>query len=253
MKIATYNVRVDTDYDKQWSWFYRKEHVIDMIQYHDWDLFGVQEVRPNQIRDLQQLVAYDVLVAEREGDGQGEGLGIFYKKETFTMIDSGFFWLSETPEKRSIHPEAGCPRIALWGIFKEKHSEKIFLMINIHLDHLSAKARVEGLQIVLTELAPKIEHYPKIILGDFNAEHTEATHHLLVDFLEVKRDDHSVHYGPFGTFQDFDYERQWQDLEELDYIYTKDIFIKKTAVLTDSWNCRYPADHFPLVAEIFIK
>ena len=91
MKIATYNVRVDTDYDKQWSWFYRKEHVIELIQYHDWDLFGVQEVRPNQIRDLQQLVAYDVLVAEREGDGQGEGLGIFYKKETFTMIDSGFF------------------------------------------------------------------------------------------------------------------------------------------------------------------
>ena len=42
------------------------------------------------------------------------------------MIDSGFFWLSETPEKRSIHPEAGCPRIALWGIFKEKHSEKFF-------------------------------------------------------------------------------------------------------------------------------
>lgn len=50
MKIATYNVRVDTEYDQDWQWFFRKEAVCQLINFHDWSLCCIQEVRPNQVR-----------------------------------------------------------------------------------------------------------------------------------------------------------------------------------------------------------
>ena len=51
MKIATYNVRVDTEYDQDWQWSFRKEAVCQLINFHDWSLCCIQEVRPNQVRD----------------------------------------------------------------------------------------------------------------------------------------------------------------------------------------------------------
>ena len=49
MKVATYNLRVDTDYDKEWQWSYRADKVLALIDYHDWDILCVQEVRPTQV------------------------------------------------------------------------------------------------------------------------------------------------------------------------------------------------------------
>ena len=36
LQIATYNVRVDTEADNNWSWDYRKQEVINLINYHNW-------------------------------------------------------------------------------------------------------------------------------------------------------------------------------------------------------------------------
>ena len=113
MKIATYNVRVDTEYDQDWQWFFRKEAVCQLINFHDWSLCCIQEVRPNQVRDLKAYTTFTCLSAEREGDGQGEGLAILYNEQKVKAIDTGYFWLSETPQQPD-RPEAGCPRIALW-------------------------------------------------------------------------------------------------------------------------------------------
>ncbi|MBV6552780.1 hypothetical protein KTN00_17490, partial [Acinetobacter soli] len=64
------------------------------------------EVRPTQVADLARLTDYESVTAERDGDGTGEGIGIYYKKTMFSKVDSGSFWLSLTPDVPSIHPEA---------------------------------------------------------------------------------------------------------------------------------------------------
>ncbi|MDU6918318.1 MAG: endonuclease, partial [Enterococcus faecalis] len=101
MKIATYNVRVDTEYDQDWQWSFRKEAVCQLINFHDWSLCCIQEVRPNQVRDLKAYTTFTCLSAEREGDGQGEGLAILYNEQKVQTIDTGYFWLSETPQQPS--------------------------------------------------------------------------------------------------------------------------------------------------------
>ena len=220
MKIATYNVRVDTEYDQDWQWSFRKEAVCQLINFHDWSLCCIQEVRPNQVRDLKAYTTFTCLSAEREGDGQGEGLAILYNEQKVQAIDTGYFWLSETPQQPSIHPEAGCPRIALWGLFKETTQNTPFLVINVHLDHISAHARLAGMTVILEELHDK---------------------------------NLATHYGPRGTFQNFTYTKPWAELEEIDYIYVKGWQVQQTASLTDSIDGRFPSDHFPLEAEVCIE
>lgn len=91
MKIATYNVRVDTEYDQDWQWFFRKEAVCQLINFHDWSLCCIQEVRPNQVRDLKAYTTFTCLSAEREGDGQGEGLAILYNEQKLRLLIQGIF------------------------------------------------------------------------------------------------------------------------------------------------------------------
>ncbi|MGX7024227.1 endonuclease/exonuclease/phosphatase family protein [Vagococcus hydrophili] len=248
MKVATYNVRTDTDFDQNWSWDYRKNHVIDLIKFHDWDILGVQEIRPNQVNDLKSLSEYASFTREREGDQTDEGLGIYYRKTLFDCMGQGFFWLSDTPFESSIHPEAGCKRIALWIILKDKQSKQEFLVINTHLDHVSEVARQKGMDVLLEVLAKKINVYSTILLGDFNAEREEVLHDKLQEIFQYPEDNQEVfNYGPKGTFQEFEYERDWKDLEYIDYILYKDMICTKRGVLTDSCDGRFPSDHFPVV------
>lgn len=249
LQIATYNVRVDTDADKEWAWNYRKQKVIDLINYHQWDVFGIQEIRSNQVDDLSVLTDYVSYTEEREGDGQGEGLGIYYKTQMFDCLDKGFFWLSKTPNVTSIHPEAGCKRIALWMILKDKLSQKEFLVINTHLDHISEVARKEGMSVLLEVLKDKIKMFNTIILGDFNAEKTEILHQELKKQFSYPEDQELVFtYGPKGTFQNFNYDISWNELEQIDYVLFKGLDCTKYGVLTDSCDKRFPSDHFPVVA-----
>ncbi len=246
--VASYNVRTDTSIDGSWSWDFRKKEVLNLISYHSWDIFGVQEIRPNQAIDLAQLTSYTAYTEEREGDLKGEGLGIFFKTEQFDCLDKGFFWLSQTPLKPSIHPEASYKRIALWMVLKKRQTGKEILVINTHLDNTSETARQEGVTILLEMLQEKINHYPTILLGDFNAERTETLHNELSKQFNYPKDQKEVIiYGPNGTFQNFYYDIDWVNLEEIDYIVYKDLSCIKQGVLTDSCNRRFPSDHFPIV------
>lgn len=248
--VATYNVRVDTDYDKNWAWDFRKHYVLDMIRFHEWDVFGVQEVLPKQIRDLSKLSHYGVIQAERDGTDTGEGLAIFYKKSLFEMCDNGYFWLSDTPELPSIHPSAAYRRIALWVTLRLKETGKVFLIINTHLDNESAEARFLGTRVLLEKLQNKIKNYPTIILGDFNAEPNEPLHELLMeDFVYPESNPEVAIYGPKGSFQNFDYFLPWNEMEQIDYIIynEKGLVATKRGTLTDSCDRRYPSDHFPIV------
>lgn len=253
MKIATYNLRVDTDYDQDWQWKYRADKVLALINYHDWDLFGVQEIRPTQVADLTTLTNYTSLTVERDGDGQGEGIGIYFKPTIFSLIESGSFWLSLTPEEPSIHPEAEYSRLCLWAILKNQQGQT-FLIINTHLDNVSETARYEGMKVIIDRLAEKITSHPTILMGDLNAEPNERIHPYLEKlFVNVKEHSQEGHYGPKGSYQNFDYTMVWDQLEEIDYLYTKGFFTQKTSCLTDSCDGRFPSDHFPLEAELLIE
>ncbi|MCE7070842.1 hypothetical protein LZG74_11045 [Dyadobacter sp. CY327] len=67
--------------------------------YHDFDIFGVQEAFISQMKDIAELNAYAYTGKGRDDGREGGEHSYFYKKDRFKLLESGDFWLSETPDK----------------------------------------------------------------------------------------------------------------------------------------------------------
>lgn len=74
--------------------------IANAVRFYDVDVLGTQEVLHNQLEDLKQrLPEYGVVgVGREDGKEKGEYSALWYKKNRFDLLDSGYFWLSETPE-----------------------------------------------------------------------------------------------------------------------------------------------------------
>ena len=103
--VITYNVRYSNsgDTDAGNGWATRKTYLINLVNFQQPDLFGVQEATKGQMSDLDAgLKAYGRIgVGRNDGKDNGEHSAIFYKKERMMLIDHGDFWLSDTPDSRS--------------------------------------------------------------------------------------------------------------------------------------------------------
>jgi hypothetical protein len=100
VNVMSFNIRYDNPEDSLDNWKYRKDRAANAILFYDVDVVGAQEVLHNQLVDLQdKLSDYDVVgVGREDGKEKGEYSPILYKKSRFTLVDSGYFWLSESPE-----------------------------------------------------------------------------------------------------------------------------------------------------------
>lgn len=69
IKVMTFNIRTDTPQDSLNGSPYRKDRVANAIRFYDADVIGMQEVRPNQLSDLEQrLSGYAHVGVGRRGD-----------------------------------------------------------------------------------------------------------------------------------------------------------------------------------------
>jgi endonuclease/exonuclease/phosphatase family metal-dependent hydrolase len=170
--IMTFNIRYDNPKDSLNNWQYRKDAAAGIIKDYDIDLLGAQEVLVNQLRDLQErLPGYAVIgVGRIDGKEAGEYAPILYKKDKFEEEQSGYFWLSETPEvPGSKGWDSACERIATWAILKEKATQQRIFFMNTHLDHVGQTARREGVKLLLERAETLRAGLPAVITGDFNS------------------------------------------------------------------------------------
>lgn len=100
--VGQFNIRYNNpkDVEKGAAWADRLPRICNMINYHGWDLFGAQEVLHGQLLDLLKgLDGYDYVgVGRNDGDKKGEYAPIFYKRSRMKCLQSGHFWISETPD-----------------------------------------------------------------------------------------------------------------------------------------------------------
>lgn len=252
--IASYNIRYDNPNDGENIWDNRKEQVKALIRFHEFDIFGTQEGLINQLNELSNMDEYSYTgVGRDDGKSKGEHSAIFFKKEKFELLENGDFWLSETPLEPSFGWEAKHRRICSWAKFKEKQSDKIFFVFNVHFDHQAVEARKQSGVLMISKIKKIAGDQHVICLGDFNStpetEQIKTMKSLLNDSYEVSK---MPPYGPVGTFNSFNYNAEM--INRIDYIFvSKDIDVLKYGVLTDSYDRKYPSDHQPLVAKIKIN
>lgn len=256
INLATYNLRLNVASDKENAWPNRKEMVIDLIRYHEFDIFGVQEALKGQMDDLSSMQEFAYVGTGRDDGKQGgEYSAIFYKKSKFKALNSGTFWLSPTPDKPSKAWDAAYIRICTWAEFKDLKTGRIFYHFNTHFDNEGVLARENAAKMILEKIAQLSKaNTPVIITGDFNSDPATSAYGTIVkQFSDSRLISKSKPYGPDKTFNDFKYCNYIQVVKEgrIDFVFVnKNVEVLKYGVLTDSRDERFPSDHFPVVTRL---
>ena len=159
------------------SWFYRADLIAQDIETVSPDIIGFQEATFLHYNYLSNIMeGYDSVMAYRDDFVLSEGCPIFWRTDRFEMLDSGSFWLSETPEVMSKDWGSSHYRIAVYVILRDKNTDKEFAVFNTHLDHVSDEARINGIKVVLDKIS-EFGDLPSYLMGDMNA--TDDTETIL--------------------------------------------------------------------------
>ncbi|WP_294207477.1 endonuclease/exonuclease/phosphatase family protein [uncultured Chryseobacterium sp.] len=253
LKVMSFNIRLQVDSDKENAWTQRKQDALDLIRYYHPDYFGVQEALPEQMKDLKTgLKNYDYVgVGRDDGKEKGEFSAIFYDTARLQVLKSGTFWLSETPGKPSKGWDAALNRICTYAVFRDRKSNKEFMALNLHFDHIGNVARVKSSELILKKIAeinPK--NLPVTVSGDFNlTEDSEPIKIMSKNLQDTYYQSETKHYGPKGTFTGFNVNEIPK--ERIDYIFVKGFKIRSHRHINDRReNLLYPSDHFPVLTEL---
>lgn len=275
LNVASYNVRLltDADYKSGNGWSQRVDCLCDVIRFSDFDIFGAQEVKYEQLSDmLYRLQDYDYVgVGRDDGMQGGEYSPVFYKRDRFVLLDSGTFWLSETPEKVSKGWDARCMRVCSWGYFKDRVSRRKFWFFNLHMDHIGVTARRESAKLVVERIAEMCGKNASVILtGDFNVAQDNEIYGIFADcgFLKDAYEVAEFRFAPTGTFNSF--KPQNFTTRRIDHVWVSDkLHVDRYGILTyhfwsdesgedsklkdapreikaEKRTVRLPSDHYPV-------
>ncbi|MEM7125342.1 MAG: endonuclease/exonuclease/phosphatase family protein [Chloroflexota bacterium] len=261
LRFISYNIRCNTTVDGENAWPFRRERVASLLQLYRPDLLGLQEVLQEQLDYLVAALPEFGWIGAGRDDGQmaGEYVPIFYRRSQVELIDSGVFWLSETPDVVGSRGwDASLPRTVTWANFVHKETNTPLICLNTHFDHRGPQAQVESAHLLRRFLATQAEKGPSIVSGDFNCTSESSTYQALtadvVDgpiLLDTMFQSQSPHHGPSATFN----SRFADPLDEkIDYIFClPGTRVLRHAVLADHWDGLYPSDHLPVLVDIELE
>ena len=252
LNVGTYNLRFDNPRDSGNLWVNRAPIVAGLIKFHAFDVFGTQEGLLNQLEDIKTaLPEYAYYgIGRDDGKNKGEHSAIFYKKAKFTVVKSGDFWLSTTPEQPGPGWDAHINRICSWLLLQDKQSKKQFYFFNVHYDHQGVEARRQSSQLILQKIKAIAGKVPAIFTGDLNGGHQSQWYLALKQSGFLKDTyDQVTPYENNGTFNGFG--GTVTTSEVIDHIFITAAFkVQQWGILSDSYRGKYPSDHFPVQALI---
>ena len=270
--IATFNVRCPADRDEL-AWYRRMPRIAQVVRDHDFDVFGVQEAVLGEMAILEdELPQFNTIGCGRNWDRGGEGMYIFYKRDRFDCLTNETFWLSETPDvPGSKYTGAGCPRTCTWALLKDRVTGKAFRYFNTHLDHISSKARWDGMQVLLERgVRPaKARGETVFLTGDLNETLDKADDPAMIAELQGPKLMESAKENPIalvstelkdtygmsatphaGTHKTF-HGYKGTPRCRIDYIFaTPDVKVRSHATLNDRPDGKFASDHYPVAATV---
>ena len=245
IKLISYNLRTSHGKDGDNVWMKRRHATPEMIRREAPDVFGVQEGLIDQLHyiDTECPQYARVGVGRDDGAEKGEFMAVYYLRDRFELLDSGTFWLSETPDKVSRGWDGACNRTVTWVELKDRKSGKEFFYFNTHLDHKGKAAREEGVKLLIEkihEIAGK--KAPAIVGGDFNTPVDSPIFKPLTKYMVSARakaatTDHKGTFNGFGSAP---------DTIVIDHLYYRGkLKCQLFATLDGNYGAPYISDHYP--------
>lgn len=259
--VATFNIRYETEEaDAQNNWVNRKARVKKIVTRYAFDVFGINEMRYGQYRDLKSLLpdyAFYAVGRDKGTDREdgGEMVALAYDKAKYTLDDHGFFWLSTTPETPSVGWDAALKRIAVYGKITEKSSGLSFWLFATHFDHQGTTSRYESAKLLINKARElNVDGLPCFLIGDLNP--TSPTENTLTELRTYFADAYrstpaEKRDGPSGTYNAFDLNRDLNGAMRTDYIFMYgDYVINRYRNIVDKIDGYYPSDHTPVMINV---
>lgn len=209
------------------------------------DSIGVQEANlPWMVQLCSRLPEYDYVgVAREDGNLIGEFSAIFYRKDILKVVDTGTFWLSETPCFPSKGWDAKQMRVCTWAIFENLESGNQYMHINTHFDHVGKNAQVNSASLI-NKKAAELD-LPVVATGDFNVLQGSDVYNLLTS--QTLRDSKFLAEDSMDsiTFHNFDPTSSRSII--IDFIFVNDkIDTQVYRVVDEKYDDRFVSDHYPL-------
>ncbi len=261
IKVMSLNVRFDNPADGINAWEHRIPLMETYMAEEMPDILGVQESLHHQNEDLLQIMSGYAYVGTGRDDGlrSGEFSPVFYRTQTFTLMEHGQFWLSETPDiPGSIGWEAILPRVVSWAKLKHRESEREMVVFNTHFSHVSDLAREKSMEFMSDQIQKIAGEFPVIVTGDFNITKGSPLYDYMIDHLEQNNGLRNVEYysqqpvvNADNTFNAF---RDDTDPRVIDFIFTDNQFeVKNFSVDQVKDDGFFISDHWPIKAVLQLK
>lgn len=257
LTIGTYNLRNDNKGDIGNLWVQRAPVVANLIRFHQFDVFGIQEGFKNQLDDINKALPAYAHYGRGRDDGKdaGEHSSVFYRKDKFKLLNKGDFWLSETPEKPGLGWDATCcNRICTWVYLQDIHSGKKFYFFNAHFDHEGKIARVESSKLILRKMKEIAKNEPAVFTGDLNGDHDSEWYLTLAQSGYLK-DTYGMVAHPYENNSSFNsFGKEVDGFGVIDHVFVTGAFsAQRWGILTDSYHGKFPSDHFPVLVDVKLK
>ncbi|HET7479410.1 MAG TPA: endonuclease/exonuclease/phosphatase family protein [Rubrobacteraceae bacterium] len=272
MRVMTFNIRgFRRDAGTPNAWKKRVGSNVEVISRCDPDVIGLQECQPGNLKAYRRrLPHYGRIRGPRYGNRPPHDFNaILFHESRLEVVESGGFWLSETPEEYSRSWETRVARSANWVLFRSledgEASGATFLHLNTHLDHRSKPARVEGSRLVvrkIAELRASLGDPPVIVTGDFNAVPGSAPYRNFVaagftDAYLAAGNEEAEDVHTFHNFRGPEFvPRRGRSPKRLDWVMFHDSLERvrvescRIARYRDEGSGTFPSDHYPVVADL---
>jgi endonuclease/exonuclease/phosphatase family metal-dependent hydrolase len=258
LTVMTFNIRYGTAKDGENHWDKRKDLCASRVTLFNPDILGLQEALAFQNEFLlAKCPGYTAVgVGRDDGKQSGEFSTLLLRTARFTIVDSGTFWLSETPDAPGSKSwDSSLPRIATWARVQDHQAgDRPLLVINTHFDHKGNIARKEAAKVIRHFIATRAADAAVIITGDFNSAPGSEPYRTLTEIGNdgvVMRDAYADVYQAKPEANDGT-AHAFKDLPvtpRIDWILHAPIF-QATSATIDRYRegPLFPSDHFAVVA-----
>src|SRR5699024_10951916 len=247
LHVMTFNLRFDgsdtTEAGDPDHWPDRRPHLVELLEQERPTLLGVQEALFSQLPALREaLPGHEMIGFGRDGGSAGEHAAILYDPERLRVREWDQFWLSDTPDRigsvtwgHTVTRIAGRGRWVeqLWladtpdrigavpgghavagsavgGRVEAPAAGRELAMLNTHVDHEAAPARLRSAQMLIGLVeGGRLAQLATLITGDFNsAAHASGAYRALVtdgpfaDTWETAGEQLTPAWGTFPDYQE---------------------------------------------------
>lgn len=265
VKIMTFNIRnLHGDDGTVNSWDNRKSIAVNTINGFGPDILALNEAYKVQSDYFCNNLNGDMKAVgmSRYGNMSDEYCSILYRSDKFRVLESGQFWLSQTPEVAGSVSAADTkfPRICTWVKFQAvSNTSAVFYYLNTHFSTV-AQAALEGAGVILSQLPAivKDSNVPVFIGGDINCEETTTTISNAPYLAFINAEGFQDTWGMAGNA--YTNDSTWHGFTgntssggHIDWIFAKNITrVNSIEINRYNENGSYPSDHFPVQADVVI-